>query len=43
MTDGRDAQWRSWTPDGFDGVDRAIWATRAAVFERHGLRPADPD
>jgi acetoin utilization protein AcuC len=43
MTVGRDAQWRSWTPDGFDGVDRAIWATRAAVFERHGLRPADPD
>jgi acetoin utilization protein AcuC len=42
MTDGRDAQWRSWTPDGLDGVDRAIWATRAAVFERHGLSPADP-
>jgi acetoin utilization protein AcuC len=42
MTDGRDAQWRSWTPDGTDGVDRAIWATRAEVFALHGLRPADP-
>ena len=47
MTDGpaaqqRAAQWRRWEPDGTDGVDRAIWATRAAVFELHGLRPADP-
>jgi acetoin utilization protein AcuC len=42
MTDGRTAQWRSWTPDGTDGVDRAIWATRSEVFELHGMRPADP-
>ena len=47
MTDGSAAQlratrWRSWTPDGTDGVDRAIWATRAEVFALHGLRPADP-
>jgi acetoin utilization protein AcuC len=47
MTDGpiaqtRAAQWRSWTPDSTDGVDRAIAATREAVFALHGLRPADP-
>lgn len=41
MTDGRDPWWRSWEvgydPD--DVVDRAIMATRRAVFPLHGLDP----
>jgi acetoin utilization protein AcuC len=39
MSDGRDPAWRSWDlgvdPD--DAVDRAILATRQAVFPLHGL------
>jgi acetoin utilization protein AcuC len=42
MTDGRDAAWRPWAPDGPEAVDRAISATRLAVFARHGLQPGDP-
>jgi acetoin utilization protein AcuC len=42
MTDGRDAAWRSWTPEAGDLVDKAIRGTRAAVFPRHGLQPDDP-
>ena len=41
MTDGRPATFRRWS-DGFnpsDAVDRAIMATRAAVFPEHGLDP----
>jgi acetoin utilization protein AcuC len=41
MTDGRDPSWRSWEvgydPD--DVVDRAVMATRKAVFPLHGLDP----
>ncbi len=41
MTDGRDPWWRSWEvgydPD--DVVDRAVMATRRAVFPLHGLDP----
>jgi acetoin utilization protein AcuC len=42
MTDGRSPQWRPWTPAGDDAVDRAIVATRAAVFPFHGLDPTHP-
>jgi acetoin utilization protein AcuC len=41
MTDGRPAEFRRWV-DGYDpadDVDRAIMATRAAVFPEHGLDP----
>lgn len=41
MTDGRPATFRRWV-DGYDpadAVDRAIRATRAAVFPEHGLDP----
>lgn len=41
MGDGRDPWWRSWEvgydPD--DAVDRAVLATRKAVFPLHGLDP----
>jgi acetoin utilization protein AcuC len=41
MTDGAEPWWRSWEvgydPD--DAVDRAIMATRKAVFPLHGLDP----
>ncbi len=41
MGDGRDPWWRSWEvgydPD--DAVDRAVMATRKAVFPLHGLDP----
>jgi acetoin utilization protein AcuC len=41
MTDGSEPWWRSWEvgydPD--DAVDRAIMATRKAVFPLHGLDP----
>jgi acetoin utilization protein AcuC len=41
MDDGRPPQWRRWV-DGFDPddpLDRAILATRNAVFPEHGLDP----
>jgi acetoin utilization protein AcuC len=41
MTDGRPARFRRWA-DGYDpddAVDRAIMATRHAVFPEHGLDP----
>jgi acetoin utilization protein AcuC len=44
MTDGADGSYRPWTPGAGapDAVDRAILATRAAVFPLLGLDPADP-
>jgi len=41
MTDGREPWWRSWEVgyDPEDVVDRAIMATRKAVFPLHGLDP----
>jgi acetoin utilization protein AcuC len=43
MTDGVAADWQPWVPgaDG-DAVDRAIAATRGAVFPLWGLDPHDP-
>ncbi len=41
MTDGRDPAWREWS-DGYDPadpLDRAVMATRTAVFPHHGLDP----
>jgi acetoin utilization protein AcuC len=45
MTDGVDPTYRPWTPGEVadpDAVDRAIVATRQAVFPLLGLDPADP-
>jgi acetoin utilization protein AcuC len=44
MTDHADPSYRAWTPgvDTPDAVDRAIIATRHAVFPLLGLDPADP-
>ena len=43
LTDGPLAGWRPWYPSGTpDAVDRAIIATRKAVFPLHGLDPYDP-
>ncbi|MFP5334750.1 MAG: acetoin utilization protein AcuC [Actinomycetes bacterium] len=41
MTDGRDPWWRGWEVgyDPEDAVDRAVMATRKAVFPLHGLDP----
>lgn len=41
MGDGRDPWWRSWEIgyDPEDAVDRAVMATRRAVFPLHGLDP----
>jgi acetoin utilization protein AcuC len=41
MTDGADATWRDWRTghDPADPVDRAILASRRAVFPEHGLDP----
>lgn len=41
MTDGRDTWWRGWEVgyDPEDAVDRAVMATRKAVFPLHGLDP----
>jgi acetoin utilization protein AcuC len=43
MTDGIAAAWTPWEPSGEpDAVDRAILATRKAVFPLLGLDPYDP-
>jgi acetoin utilization protein AcuC len=46
LTDEADLSWQPWQPgnDGMDAdpVDRAIAATRNAVFPLHGLDPHDP-
>ena len=43
MTDGADPQVEPWQPGTTpDPVDRAILATRTAVFPLHGLDPYDP-
>jgi acetoin utilization protein AcuC len=42
MTDDADVSYRPWEPGGEpDAVDRAILATRRAVFPLHGLDPYD--
>ena len=42
MTDGTPPVVEEWTPGDTDPVDRAIQATRNAVFPLHGLDPHDP-
>jgi len=43
MTDDVDVSYRPWQPTGEpDALDRAIMATRKAVFPLHGLDPHDP-
>jgi acetoin utilization protein AcuC len=43
MTDDAEVSYRPWQPEGEpDAVDRAILATRKAVFPLHGLDPHDP-
>jgi acetoin utilization protein AcuC len=42
MTDGTEPPVQHWSPGGTDPVDRAILATRTAVFPLHGLDPHDP-
>ncbi|HEX8629523.1 MAG TPA: acetoin utilization protein AcuC [Catenuloplanes sp.] len=43
MTDDADIAHRPWEPAGEpDAVDRAVMATRRAVFPLHGLDPHDP-
>jgi acetoin utilization protein AcuC len=43
MTDEADVVYRPWQPtDDPDPVDRAVIATRQAVFPLHGLDPRDP-
>jgi acetoin utilization protein AcuC len=44
MTDHADPGYQPWRPgfDAPDAVDRAILATRQAVFPLLGLDPADP-
>jgi acetoin utilization protein AcuC len=44
LTDGGTADYQPWQPgDGTgDPVDRAVAATRTAVFPLHGLDPDDP-
>lgn len=42
MTDGRVPSWRDWEETGYDpadALDRAVVATRRAVFPAHGLLP----
>ena len=41
MTDGRDGEYKPWSlgHDPGDPVDRAVMATRRAVFPLHGLDP----
>ena len=43
MTDGVDPAYRPWHPSGDgDAIDRAVLATRCAVFPLLGLDPYDP-
>ncbi|MEU4420344.1 acetoin utilization protein AcuC [Actinoplanes sp. NPDC024001] len=42
MTDGTPPQTQQWSPGTTDPIDRAILATRTAVFPLHGLDPHDP-
>lgn len=43
MTDGRRPEFRPWEPSGApDAIDRAIMATRSAIFPLLGLDPLDP-
>jgi acetoin utilization protein AcuC len=42
MTDGSGARHEPWQPGGEGSTDRAIVATRNAVFPLHGLDPHDP-
>ncbi len=43
MTDGSDAVYQQWQPGGEpDAVDRAILATRRAIYPLYGLDPHDP-
>lgn len=42
LTDGADPSYKPWQPGGDDPIDRAIAATRTAVFPLHGLDPDDP-
>ena len=42
MTDGGGARYEPWQPGGEGSADRAIVATRNAVFPLHGLDPHDP-
>jgi acetoin utilization protein AcuC len=43
LTDGTVPRWEPWQPTGEpDAIDRAITATRRAVFPLHGLDPYDP-
>jgi acetoin utilization protein AcuC len=43
MTDDADLSYQPWTPEGdLSPLDRAILATRKAVFPLHGLDPYDP-
>jgi acetoin utilization protein AcuC len=42
LTDGGESSYTPWQPGGDDPVDRAITATRRAVFPSHGLDPDDP-
>lgn len=42
MTDGREPECRVWSETGYDpadALDRAVYATRKAVFPAHGLMP----
>lgn len=42
LGDGAQPDWQPWQPGGEDSVDRAIHATRTAVYPLHGLDPDDP-
>jgi acetoin utilization protein AcuC len=42
LTDGADPAYEPWQPGGDSQLDRAIAATRKAVFPLHGLDPDDP-
>ena len=42
VTDDGHTAFERWQPGGTTPLDRAIAATRAAVFPLHGLDPHDP-